>query len=96
MKKHNDQRIDEVLKNMVGGYKHKSKLYKNKLATTWENTMGATIAKYTSRISVRNNKLFITIDSAPLKQELSFAKEKIKKVMNEELGENFISEVVIR
>lgn len=96
MKKHNDQRIDEVLKNMVGGYKHKSKLYKNKLATTWENTMGVTIAKYTSRISVRNNKLFITIDSAPLKQELSFAKEKIKKVMNEELGENFISEVVIR
>jgi len=96
MKKHNDQRIDEVLKNLVGGYKHKSKLYKNKLATTWENMMGATIAKYTSRISIRNKKLFITIDSAPLKQELSFAKEKIKKVMNEELGEQFIDEVVIR
>ena len=96
MKKHNDQRIDEVLKNLVGDYKHKSKLYKNKLATTWETLMGATIAKYTSRISIRNKKLFVTIDSAPLKHELSFAKEKVKSLMNEELGENYIDEVVIR
>lgn len=96
MKKHNDQRIDEVLKNLVGGYKHKSKLYKNKLSTTWESLMGTTIAKYTSRISIRNKKLFITIDSAPLKQELSFAKDKIVKLMNEELGEDYINEVVIR
>ena len=62
MKKHNDQRIDEVLKNLVGGYKFKSKLYKNKLATTWETLMGSTISKYTSRISVRNKKLFVTIE----------------------------------
>lgn len=96
MKKHNDKRIDEVLKDLVGGYKHKSKLYKNKLSVTWENTMGPTIAKYTSRISIRNKKLFITIDSAPLKQELSFGKDKILKVMNEELGEDYIEEVVIR
>ena len=96
MKKHNDQRIDEVLKNLVGGYKHKSKLYKNKLSTTWESLMGGTIAKYTSRISIRNKKLFVTIESAPLKQELSFSKDKIKKLMNEELGENYINEVVIR
>lgn len=96
MKKHNDQRIDEVLKNLVGGYKYKSKLYKNKLTTTWETLMGATISKYTSRISIRNKKLFVTIDSSPLKQELSFAKDKIKNLMNEELGENYIEEVVIR
>ena len=96
MKKHNDQRIDEVLKNLVGDYKHKSKLYKNKLSTTWESLMGSTIAKYTSRIAVRNKTLFITIESAPLKQELSFAKEKILKLMNEELGENYIEKVVIR
>jgi len=96
MKKHNDQRIDEVLKNLVGEYKHKSKLYKNKLSSTWETLMGATIAKYTSRIAVRKKTLFITIESAPLKQELSFAKEKIVKLMNEELGENYIEKVVIR
>lgn len=94
--KNNDKRIDEVLKDLMGGYKHKAKLYKNKLATTWETTMGATIAKYTSRISIRNKKLFITIESAPLKQELSFSKEKIKRLMNEKLGENYIEEVVIR
>ena len=41
-------------------------------------------------------KLYITVDSAPLRQELSYGREKIKKVMNEELGEDYIEEVIIR
>jgi hypothetical protein len=58
--------------------------------------MGKTISTYTSNISVRKNVLYLTILSAPLKQELSYAKDKIKLRLNEELGEEFIREVVIR
>ena len=57
--------------------------------------MGPSINKYTTQITVRRNKLFVTIESAPLKQELSFGKEKIKKMINEELGEEYIQDVVI-
>ena len=38
--------------------------------------MGKAIANYTKDIKLRKNKLYLTIESAPLKQELSFGKEK--------------------
>jgi len=96
MKKHNDQKLNEVLKDLVGNYKHKPKLYKNKLQSTWEEMMGPTIMKYTKSINLRKTTLYITIESAALKQELSFSKEKIKDIMNEKLGEDHIETVVIR
>ena len=58
--------------------------------------MGKMIAKYTRQISIYDKKLFLQIDSAPLKQELFYSREKIIKMMNEEAGEEVIKEVVIR
>jgi predicted nucleic acid-binding Zn ribbon protein len=58
--------------------------------------MGKTIAKYTDNIKIINKTLFITTNVAPLKQELSFQKEKIKLRINEALGTNDIHEVVIQ
>jgi hypothetical protein len=40
--------------------------------------------------------LYLTILSAPLKHELSYAKDKIRDLINEELGESYIQDVVIR
>ncbi|MEO1434926.1 MAG: hypothetical protein AAFV80_05275 [Bacteroidota bacterium] len=36
------------------------------------------------------------LESAALRQELSYGRDKIKKVLNEELGEEYIKEVIIR
>ena len=58
--------------------------------------MGKTISKYTDSIKIINKTLFITTHVAPLKQELSFQKEKIKLRVNEALGNNDIQEVVIQ
>ena len=58
--------------------------------------MGKTIAKYTDNIKIINKTLFITTNVAPLKQELSYQKEKIKLRVNEALGNNDIQEVIIQ
>jgi hypothetical protein len=61
----------------------------------WEKIMGKTIARYTEKIRIHGHTLYITTSVAPLKQELSFQKEKIIQRVNESLGERVISEVVI-
>ena len=96
MKKHNDQKINEVLKDMVSAYRLKPKLHQTKIRSLWAQLMGPSIDNYTKHLSLRKNKLFITISSAPLKQELSYGKEKIKALLNEELGEDYIEDVIIR
>ena len=96
MKKHNDQILKDVLKDMVDTYKLKPKLNQLKVRQVWEEQMGTSITNYTTEIYLRKNKLYITISSAPLKQELSYAKEKIISFLNEALAEEYIKEVIIR
>lgn len=95
MKRHNDQKIDEVLKEMLKTYRLESKLNQTRIKSLWESLMGPNISRYTKDIIIRRSKLFLTLESSPLKQELSMGKEKIRKIINDELGEEFIKEVVI-
>ena len=62
----------------------------------WEELMGKTIAKYTEKIQIINHTLFITTSVAPLKSELLFQKNQIRQRINEALGENVITDVVIQ
>ena len=62
----------------------------------WENIMGKTIAKYTDKIQIINQTLFISTQVGPLKNELLYQKDKIVHRVNEALGEKAIKEVVMR
>jgi len=96
MSKHNDQKINDVLKDMVNQMKNKSKLHQSKIRSVWEEAMGKMINTYTKSLTLRKTTLYITISSSPLRQELSYNKEKIKELLNKEIGHDFIEEVVIR
>ncbi|MBO9571622.1 MAG: DUF721 domain-containing protein [Chitinophagaceae bacterium] len=65
------------------------------IGDVWEKLMGKTIARYTEKISIHGHTLYISTSVAPLKQELTYQKEKIIQRVNEELGEKVIKEVVI-
>jgi hypothetical protein len=96
MKKKNDFSLQEAMLEMLQELRLATPLNENRVKALWPRLMGKTISTYTSNIAVRKNVLYLTILSAPLKHELSFAKDKIKKLLNEELGEEFITDVVIR
>ena len=58
--------------------------------------MGETISKRTEKIIFKDEVLSIYLNSAPLKEELTYGREKIIQLLNQELGGNYIKEVVIR
>ncbi len=62
----------------------------------WEQIMGKTIARYTDKLQIFGDKLYITTHVAPLKQELVYQKEKIIQRVNEALGQRVINEVIIQ
>ncbi|HNE29880.1 MAG: DUF721 domain-containing protein [Saprospiraceae bacterium] len=96
MRKKNDVTLQEALQDMLREMRLKPGLDETRLKTAWEKVMGKTITTYTSNIAVRKNVLYLTILSAPLKQELLFSRDRIKQMLNEEMGEEYIREVVIR
>lgn len=58
--------------------------------------MGAMIAKHTTDIYIKHKQLFVTLDSAALRNELVLAKSKIVKMLNDAVGTEVINEVVLR
>jgi predicted nucleic acid-binding Zn ribbon protein len=88
--------IGDAIKQFLKSSRIKGDIQALQIEEVWEKIMGKTIAKYTDNIKIINKTLFITTNVAPLKQELSFQKEKIKLRINEALGTNDIHEVVIQ
>lgn len=96
MQQSNNQDIKTILMELVDTYRLKSRINQTKIELAWEKTMGNMVANYTKDIKVRNHKLYVTVDSAPLRQELSYGRDKILTTINRELGENYLKEVIIR
>jgi len=88
--------IGEAIQEFLKKSKLKSGVQALQIEDAWEKIMGKTIARYTDRIQIVNNTLFITTNVAPLKNELLYQKEKIIERVNEALGERVIKEVVIK
>lgn len=88
--------IGEAIKEFLSKSKLKDGVRAAQIADVWEEVMGKTIAKYTDKIYMVQNTLFITTSVGPLKQELIYQKLQIIKRLNEALQDNVIQEVVIQ
>jgi hypothetical protein len=66
------------------------------ISEAWEQIMGKTVAKYTDKLQVIHKTLFVHTSIGPLKQELSYQKKTIIERVNEILGANTITDVVIK
>jgi predicted nucleic acid-binding Zn ribbon protein len=87
--------IGEAIRQFLKKSKLKGSLQALQIEQVWEELMGKTIARYTDKITISNQTLFITTAAAPLKQELLYQKNQIIARVNEALGETVITEVVI-
>lgn len=96
MRKSNEESLKDVINQLLDAYKLRDKLNHVKLMHSWEKIMGEAISKRTEKIIFKDHILSIYLTSAPLKEELTYGKEKIKQMLNEELGGDFIEEVEIR
>ena len=87
------------LKNLINTFLKKNKLEKGLLnievKRAWFDLMNNGVANYTSDVSLRNKTLYIKLSSPALKEELSYGKEKLIKLINEKLEEDVVEKIVL-
>ena len=88
--------LAEAVQQFLNQSKLKGSMQAFQIEDAWEKIMGKTIARYTDKIQINGNTLYISTSVAPLKQELLYQKEKIIERVNEALGEKVVKEVVIK
>tara|TARA_B100001741_G_scaffold275493_1_gene245812 strand:- start:688 stop:978 length:291 start_codon:yes stop_codon:yes gene_type:complete len=95
MRRSKGQPIREVIKELLNNYDITSKFNEAHIITSWDKLMGPSVTKYTVKIEVEKRILFVKLSNAALKQELSYARQKIKKMLNDEVGEEVLVDVKI-
>jgi len=88
--------LGDAIKQFLNRSRLKGSIIALQIDEVWEKIMGKTIARYTDKIEIHGQTLYINTSVAPLKQELLYKKDKIIELVNEALGEKLIKEVVIK
>ncbi|HLC83050.1 MAG TPA: DUF721 domain-containing protein [Bacteroidia bacterium] len=96
MNRKNEHSLKEVIDQLLKAYKLDEKLAERKLIASWEIVMGVMIAKHTKDLYIKHKQLFVTLDSSALRNELSLAKTKIVKMLNDEVGTEVINDVILK
>jgi len=90
----NEQTLKEVIDQLLSAYRLDGKLHEVRLINSWETLMGISVAKNTTRIYIQKKTLFVELNSAALRNELSYAKSKLVDLLNKEAGHDVINEIV--
>ncbi len=90
-------KLSDLLKTFVDENKlDKKGLDQVKIRDIWNSQMGPAIEKYTTNIKLKNEVLYVQLSSSVLREELSYGKEKIIRILNEEMGKELIHKLVLR
>lgn len=85
-----------AIERLLKAYKISDKMDELDIRKEWEEMMGATIGLKTKSLELRKRVLIIEIESAVLRHELSFAKEKLKESLNRKLQRRVVDEILFR
>ncbi len=94
MQNSNDGILRDIIKEMLTSYHLESKLDETKIMNAWDKVVGKVISKHTKKLYIKRQKLFAVIDSPALKNELNYSREKIKQLLNKEVGKEVIKEII--
>jgi hypothetical protein len=96
MRKSNTQSLSSVLKSYLRENNLERKLNELDLIKSWEAVMGKTVTRYTGKLYIQNNTLFVETTSPIVRNELLMMKEEIRVRLNEVAGEELIKQIIFR
>lgn len=88
--------IGDVLKQFITQNKLEAGMDVVNVRVAWKNLMGNGVNNYTTEIQLKGSTLYVALSSAVLREELNYGKDKIIKMINEELRKDLVKSLVLR
>lgn len=92
----NDGTIGSILNEIIQVNKLQGGIDDVAVKDVWKNLMGNGVNTYTKNLLLKGTTLYVELTSAVLREELHYGKDKIIKMINEELQREVVKEVVLR
>jgi len=87
--------IEDLMKSFIKENNLTKGMQKIKIEESWNKLMGKGVENYTTSIRLQNKTLIVQLSSSVLREELTYGKEKIVMLMNEELGSEIIKKLML-
>jgi hypothetical protein len=88
--------LGDALKDFINENSLEKGLEKINARDAWVKLMGNGVNNYTTDVQLRDDTLYVSLNSSVLREELSYGKEKIIRMLNEELGTEVIKKIILR
>ncbi len=92
----NESGIGSVLQQIIKSNNLQSGIDEVNVKEAWRNLMGNGVNCYTRNIILKNGVLYVELTSSVLREELGFGKDKIIKLLNEDLNREVVVNIVLR
>ncbi len=85
-----------IIDKLLRAYGYQEQLDEIELIKQYEDLVGKMFANHTKKIYFKSKTLHVFLDSAPLKQELSYMKETLILKLNQNFSRNMINNIIIK
>ena len=88
--------LGELIKEFYEQHRGSDYLDEVKVINSWPKVVGPFIASHTIDLSIKNQVLFVRVDSDALRNELGYSKSLLMKNLNDLMGKEVITEIVLQ
>ena len=92
---YNTRHLSDILKIFKNSKNLSKGLNQVEVERAWNEQMGPAIQKYTTNLIFDKGTLYVRLQSAVLREELSYGKTKIIKNLNESLGKELVKKIIL-
>jgi len=89
-----EQSLGAAIKEWLKENGMESKMDETKILEEWDQIVGPIISKHTTSKRIDKSVLYIRLDAASLRYELGYARDKLKKQLNNVVGKEVIKNIV--
>ena len=96
MRRNNNQKLGDIIKRLMKNPKLKEKLDKLEALDAWKEIIGIQLCKYIDEQKIYKGVLYVRLNSAVVRNELSYKKSDFITQINQRVGENLITDIVLK
>ena len=91
-----NQKIQDILSSFVKDNKLEKGLDNVRVGAAWRELLGNGVQNYTTNVRLQNKTLYVNLSSSVLREVLSYGKDKIIKLINDELGKEVVDKIILK
>lgn len=86
--------LGDAIREMLKENGMEDKMVETRLLNEWDNVVGPIISQHTISKRIDKSILFVKLDSASLRHELSYARDHLKKQLNQTVNKDVLKDIV--